>query len=84
MVGSSPRQAAWRSASSTAKRRPVAQSGRYKTVSVTYKLPTVGNQQCVYGIRLLNVLPDGVIGNTWLFGGHIPGSSPGRVDLVLF
>ena len=25
------------------------------------------------------VLPDGVIGNTWAFGAHIPGSSPGRV-----
>jgi hypothetical protein len=28
-------------------------------------------------------LPDGVIGNTWPFGGHIPGSSPGRVVLDL-
>jgi hypothetical protein len=26
-------------------------------------------------------LPDGVIGNTWAFGAHIPGSSPGRVAL---
>ncbi len=25
-------------------------------------------------------LPDGVIGNTWAFGAHVPGSSPGRVD----
>ena len=29
------------------------------------------------------VLPDGVIGNTWPFGGHIPGSSPGRVDFEM-
>ncbi len=27
------------------------------------------------------VLPDGVIGNTWAFGAHVPGSSPGRVGL---
>ncbi len=27
------------------------------------------------------VLPDGVIGNTWAFGAHVPGSSPGRVVL---
>jgi hypothetical protein len=24
-------------------------------------------------------IPGGVIGNTWAFGAHIPGSSPGRV-----
>jgi hypothetical protein len=29
-------------------------------------------------------LPDGVIGNTWAFGAHIPGSSPGRVDVFSF
>jgi hypothetical protein len=28
------------------------------------------------------VLPDGVIGNTWAFGAHIPGSSPGRVVMA--
>ena len=28
------------------------------------------------------VLPDGVIGNTWAFGAHIPGSSPGRVVMT--
>src|SRR4030042_5462439 len=30
------------------------------------------------------MLPDGVIGNTWAFGAHIPGSSPGRVDLLIW
>jgi hypothetical protein len=29
------------------------------------------------------LLPDGVIGNTWAFGAHVPGSSPGRVALLL-
>ena len=29
------------------------------------------------------MLPDGVIGNTWAFGAHIPGSSPGRVGLEI-
>ena len=27
----------------------------------------------------LNIVPDGVIGNTWAFGAYVPGSSPGRV-----
>ena len=30
---------------------------------------------CTYA----DALPDGVIGNTWAFGAHVPGSSPGRV-----
>ena len=30
------------------------------------------------------VLPDGVIGNTWAFGAHVPGSSPGRVDFTIY
>ena len=57
-----------------------AKSGRYKTVSVTslkceikYKLHLAG--------REIRILPDGVIGNTWAFGAHVPGSSPGRVAL---
>ena len=29
-------------------------------------------------------LPGGVIGNTWAFGAHIPGSSPGRVGFDYF
>ncbi len=33
-----------------------------------------------YGLmRFAVVLPGGVIGNTWAFGAHVPGSSPGRV-----
>ncbi len=37
-----------------------------------------------YGLmRIAVVLPGGVIGNTWAFGAHVPGSSPGRVDLEL-
>ncbi len=35
-----------------------------------------------YGLMRFTVaLPDGVIGNTWAFGAHVPGSSPGRVGL---
>ena len=30
------------------------------------------------------MLPDGVIGNTWAFGAHIPGSSPGRVAFAIY
>ena len=30
------------------------------------------------------MLPDGVIGNTWAFGAHIPGSSPGRVAFDIY
>ncbi len=30
------------------------------------------------------VLPDGVIGNTWAFGAHVPGSSPGRVVFEIY
>ena len=33
-----------------------------------------------YGLAL----PGGVIGNTWAFGAHIPGSSPGRVGFACF
>ena len=28
-------------------------------------------------------VPGGVIGNTWAFGAHVPGSSPGRVVLII-
>ena len=35
-----------------------------------------------YGLmRNAVALPGGVIGNTWAFGAHVPGSSPGRVGL---
>ena len=37
-----------------------------------------------YGLmRYALVLPGGVIGNTWAFGAHVPGSSPGRVGFEL-
>jgi hypothetical protein len=37
------------------------------------------------GFRVLSfALPDGVIGNTWAFGAHIPGSSPGRVAFAIY
>ncbi len=49
-----------------------AKSGRDKTVSVTTRM------------ILSFALPDGVIGNTWPFGGHIPGSSPGRVAFAIY
>jgi hypothetical protein len=33
-------------------------------------------------MRCAVVLPGGVIGNTWAFGAHVPGSSPGRVGFA--
>ena len=64
-----------------------AKSGRRKTVSVTDKVhksvsyKSAGRECLVLLLPGLFALPDGVIGNTWAFGAHVPGSSPGRVGL---
>ncbi len=54
-----------------------AKSGRDNTVSVTINWLVAVFLAASFQESI--VLPDGVIGNTWPFGGHIPGSSPGRV-----
>ena len=41
--------------------------------------PPVSVKSSIVNIKLLIVLPGGVIGNTRVFGTRIPGSSPGRV-----
>ena len=50
-------------------------------VSVTSNKCTRHNHACapMFFCSCVPVLPDGVIGNTWAFGAHVPGSSPGRV-----
>ncbi len=54
-------------------------------VSVTSNKCTRHKHACapMFFCSCVPVLPDGVIGNTWAFGAHVPGSSPGRVVLKL-
>ncbi len=54
---------------------PIQDGLRDKRLTIDYF------QYSFFNIKQSSGLPGGVIGNTWAFDAHVPGSSPGRVSL---